>query len=180
MKSDFVTIIRIIAAAILVAIAICMFGCKTTQPIVQEKIVEVEKIVTERDTIVTTRPDSASIHALLVCDSLGNVLIRELAEEQGKNVALEMRLFNANNRTQSATPQVVTAIEIDCKADSLQVLVDKYRAELLDKRAEKVTETIEVKYIPSFVKWLAWVGAGAILYVILRFALWIYKKFHLK
>jgi hypothetical protein len=175
-------IIRIIALGICALLfAWIVTSCKTPQPIVQEKIVEVEKIVTERDTIVTTRPDSASIHALLVCDSLGNVLIRELAEEQGKNVALEMRLFKANNRTQSAaTPQVVTAIEIDCKADSLQVLVDKYRAELLDKRAEKVTETIEVKYIPSFVKWLAWVGAGAILYVILRFALWIYKKFHLK
>lgn len=175
-------IIRTIAIAFCIAMLAWMLqSCKTQQPIVQEKIVEVEKIVTERDTIVTTRPDSASIHALLVCDSIGNVLIRELVEEQGKNVALEMRLFNANSRTQSAaTPQVVTTIEIDCKADSLQVLVDKYRAELLDKRAEKVTETIEVKYIPSFVKWLAWIGGAAILYVVLRFALWIYKNFHLK
>jgi hypothetical protein len=38
----------------------------------------------------------------------------------------------------------------------------------------------EIKYIPDIVKWLAWVGGAAILYVVLRFALWIYKKFHLK
>ena len=107
---NIVNILRAITVAICIAMMVWMVSCKTPQPIVQEKIVEVEKIVTERDTIVTTRPDSASIHALLVCDSLGNVLIKELAEEQGKNVALEMRLFNANNRTQSATPQVVTAI----------------------------------------------------------------------
>jgi hypothetical protein len=171
-------IIRIIVLGICALLfAWIVTSCKTPQPIVQEKIVEVEKIVTERDTIVTTKPDSASIHALLVCDSLGNVLIRELAEEQGKNVALEMRLFNANNRTQSAaTPQVVTAIEIDCKADSLQVLVDKYRAELLDKRAEKVTETIEVKYIPNVVKWFAGIGAFFVVFYLVKIGLWVYRR----
>lgn len=170
-------IIQIIALGICALIfAWIVTSCKSQQPIVQEKIVEVEKIVTERDTIVTTRPDSASIHALLVCDSLGNVLIKELAEEQGKNVALEMRLVNENNRTQSATtPQVETAIEIDCKADSLQMLVDKYRTELRDKRAEKVTETIVVKYIPSLVKWLAWIGAVLILASLVQLGIWIYK-----
>jgi hypothetical protein len=74
----------------------------------------------------------------------------------------------------------VTAIEIDCKADSLQVLVDKYRAELLDKRAEKVTETIEVKYIPNVVKWFAWIGAFFVVFYLVKFGVWVYKKFFLK
>lgn len=173
-------IIQTTAAALCVAMLAWMLqSCKTQQPIVQEKIVEVEKIVTNTDTIVTTRPDSASIKALLVCDSLGNVLIRELAEEQGKNVALELQLYSAN-KGDNKQQQVVTTIEIDCKADSLQLLVDKYRAELLDKRAEKVTETIEVKYIPTFVKWLAGMGVFFALFYIVKIGLWIYRKFVLK
>jgi hypothetical protein len=44
----------------------------------------------------------------------------------------------------------------------------------------KQTETIEVKYIPSFVKWLAWVGAGAILLAVLWVVLKVYRRFVLK
>lgn len=173
-------IIQTIAAALCIAMLVWMLqSCKTPQPIVQEKIVEVEKIVTNTDTIVTTRPDSASIKALLVCDSLGNVLIKELAEEQGKNVALELQLYSAN-KSDNKPQQVVTAIEVDCKADSLQLLVDKYRAELLDKRAEKVTETIEVKYIPNVVKWFSWVGAFFVVFYLAKIGLWVYRKFVLK
>lgn len=159
-------------AAILVAVALGMLcSCRTPQPIVQEKIVEVERVVTNTDTLVRTEPDSASIQALLICDSVGNVLVKELEEAQGKNLALQAKLKQTNKGT---------ALVIDCKADSLQVLVDKYKEELSQVSDNKQVETIEVKYIPSFVKWLAWIGAAAILLVVLWIVLKVHRRFVLK
>ena len=159
-------------AAIIVAVIIgALSSCRTPQPIVQTEVKEVIVEREVRDTIVTILPDSASIKALLECDSAGNVLVKELQEEQGKNVALQAKLKQTNKGT---------ALVIDCKADSLQVLVDKYKEELSQVSDNKQVETIEVKYIPSFVKWLAWIGGAAVLYVLLRVAFWVYKKFFLK
>ena len=165
-------VVTIGIAAILVAVALGMLcSCRTHQPIVQEKIVEVERVVTKTDTLIRTEPDSASIQALLICDSVGNVLVKELEEAQGKNVALQAQLKQTNKGT---------ALVVDCKADSLQVLVDKYREELSQVSDNKQTETIEVKYIPSFVKWLAWVGGVSILLALLWVVLKVYRKFVLK
>ncbi len=170
MRIDY--IIRTIVAAVCVAMLVWMLqSCRTPQPIVQEKIVEVERVVTKTDTIVATEPDSASIQALLICDSVGNVLVKELEEAQGKNVALQAQLKQTNKGT---------ALVIDCKADSLQVLVDKYKEELSQVSDNKQVETIEVKYIPSFVKWLAWTGAASILLAILWIVLKVYRRFVLK
>ena len=165
-------IIQTIVAAICVAMLVWMLqSCKTPQPIVQTEVKEVVVEREVRDTIVTIAPDSASIKALLECDSAGNVLIKELQEAQGKNVAMQAQLKNTNKGT---------AIVIDCKQDSLERVIALQNEKISELNNNKQTETIEVKYIPSFVKWLAWIGGAAILYVVLRFALWIYKKFHLK
>jgi hypothetical protein len=99
------------------------------------------------------------------------VLIKELQEAQGKNVALQAQLKNTNKGT---------AIVIDCKQDSLERVIALQNEKISELNNNKQTETIEVKYIPSFVKWLAWVGAAAILYVLIRVALWVHSKFILK
>lgn len=44
----------------------------------------------------------------------------------------------------------------------------------------RVVEVQEVKYVPEWIKWLAGIGGVAILYCIVRFALWVYRKFVLK
>ena len=79
------------------------------------------------------------------------------------------------------------SIHIREKADTVFVnkYVTRYKDVLKIERdtiwqENKVVEVQEVKYIPDFVKWLAWIGGAAILYVVLRFALWLYKKVHLK
>ena len=172
MRLDY--LIQTIVAAVCVAMLVWMLqACRTPQPIVQTEVKEVVIEREVRDTIVTIAPDSASIKALLECDSTGNVLIKELEETQGKNVALEMAL--KNKQTNKGT-----ALVIDCKADSLQVLVDKYKEELSQVSDNKQVETIEVKYIPSFVKWLAWVGGVSILLALLLVVLKVYKRFVLK
>jgi hypothetical protein len=168
MKLTLNDILLILACIVL---AWLMTACKTPQPIVQT---EVKEIVIERevrDTIVTIAPDSASIKALLECDSAGNVLIKELQEAQGKNVALQAQLKNTNKGT---------AIVIDCKQDSLERVIALQNEKIQELNNNKQTETIEVKYIPSFVKWLAWVGAGAILLAVLWVVLKVYRRFILK
>lgn len=168
MKLTFNDILLILACIIL---AWLMTACKTPQPIVQTEVKEVIIEREVRDTIVTIAPDSASIKALLECDSAGNVLIKELKEAQGKNVALQAQLKNTNKGT---------AIVIDCKQDSLERVIALQNEKIQELNNNKQTETIEVKYIPSFVKWLAWVGAGAILLAVLWVVLKVHRRFVLK
>ena len=165
-------IIQIIGIVIVIAIAICLFGCKTPQPIVQTEVKEVLIEREVRDTIVTIEPDSASIKALLECDSAGNVLIRELQEIQGKNVSLALALKNAKGKP--------ATLSVDCKQDSLEQVIAMRDETIKELSNNKQVETIEVKYIPEIVKWFAWTGAAAILYVLLRLAFWVYRKFFLK
>ena len=167
------TIIRIIVAALLVALLVTILpSCKTPQPIVQTEVKEVVVEREVRDTIVTIAPDSASIKALLECDSAGNVLIRELQEAQGKNVSLALALKNLKGKP--------ATLAIDCKQDSLEKVIALQNEKIQELSNNKQVETIEVKYIPEVVKWFAWIGAGFILYYVIRFCLWVYRRFVLK
>lgn len=170
MKLDY--IIQTIVAAICVAMLVWMLqSCKTPQPIVQTEVKEVVVEREVRDTIVTIAPDSASIKALLECDSAGNVLIRELQEEQGKNVKLQLSLEQASGNG------VVT---VECKQDSLERVIALQNEKIQELSNNKQVETVEVKYIPDVVKRFAWIGGFAILYVLIRVALWVYRRFVLK
>ena len=172
MNWDAATIIRIIVAALLVALLVTILpSCKTPQPIVQTEFKEVVVEREVRDTIVTIAPDSASIKALLECDSAGNVLIRELTEAQGKNVKLQLSLQQASGNG------VVT---VDCKQDSLERVIALQNEKISELSNNKQTETIEVKYIPEVVKWFAWIGAFFVVLYLVKIGLWVYRKFVLK
>lgn len=162
---------------LIAVVALMLSGCKTHKPIMQTEVKEVVVEREVRDTIVTILPDSASIKALLECDSAGNVLIKELQEEQGKNVALEMALKNKQNDKGEGAG---ATLEIDCKADSLQMVIDVQNEHIHELNDIISKQREEIKYIPDFVKWLAWIGGFAILYVLIRVALWVYRKFVLK
>lgn len=169
-------IIKTSIAAIFAA-AVALSGCKTHKPIMQTEVKEVVVEREVRDTIVTIQPDSASIKALLECDSAGNVLIKELQEEQGKNMALEMALKNKqSDKGESAG----ATLEIDCKADSLQMVIDVQNEHIRELNDIISKHVEEIKYIPDIVKWLAWIGGFTILYVLIRVALWVYRKFTLQ
>ena len=167
-------IIQAIVASVCVVMLVWMLqACRTPQPIVQTdtKEVLIERLVT--DTIVTIAPDSASIRAYLECDSAGNVLIKELEEVQGKNVSLALQLKNS----QKGKP--TTTIAVDCKQDSLEKVIALKDETIKELSNNKQTETIEVKYIPAFVKVFAWIGGGACLLMLIAIALFVYKKFFL-
>lgn len=69
-------------AALIVIAALCLTGCRATKPLqVKESITKTDSLVIRsviRDTTVRIERDSASIRALLECDSLGRVRIREI------------------------------------------------------------------------------------------------------
>ena len=168
-------IIQTIVAATLIALFLLIVqSCRTPQPIVHTEVKEVlvDRVIT--DTIVTIAPDSASIRAYLECDSAGNVLIKELQEVQGKNVSLALQLKNS----QKGKP--VGTLSVDCKQDRLEKVIELKNETIKELSNNKQTETIEVKYIPAFVKVFAWIGGGAILLVLIAIVLWVYRKFFLK
>lgn len=168
MRLDY--IIQTIVAAICVAMLVWMLqGCKTPQPIVQTEVKEVVVEREVRDTIVTIAPDSASIRALLECDSAGNVLIKELTEAQGKNVSLALALKNLKGKP--------ATLSIDCKQDSLERVIALQNEKISELSNNKQTETIEVKYIPEVVKWFAWIGAFFVVLYLVKIGLWVYRKF---
>ena len=165
-------LIQTIVAAVCVAMLVWMLqGCKSPQPIVQTEVKEVVVEREVRDTIVTIAPDSASIKALLECDSAGNVLIRELQEAQGKNVKLQLSLEQASGNG------VVT---VECKQDSLERVIALQNEKIQELSNNKQVETVEVKYIPDVVKWFAWIGAFFVVFYLVKFGLWVYRKFFLK
>jgi hypothetical protein len=171
------TIIRIIVAALLVALLVTILpSCKTPQPIVQTEVKEVVVEREVRDTIVTIAPDSASIKALLECDSAGNVLIRELEETQGKNIALELLLHGYKNKPNEPS-KPITELLVDCKQDSMERVIALQNEKISSLTNNKQTETIEVKYIPDVVKWFAWIGAVFVVFYSVKIGLWVYRKF---
>lgn len=107
---------------------------------------------TLRDTVVTVKADSSMIRALLECDSLGQVRMRELVE------------YRAGERTKppdlSIRDNVLTATaEIDSIGIYLQ-LRDSYETHI--SQAETLTiETVEVNRLTWWQK--LWVKAGQIL-----------------
>lgn len=191
-------IIQTIVAAVLIAMLVWMLqACRTPQP-VAETISNTEvkhdstthttteittnETIKESDVAQSVDADSAYAKLRFECDSVGNVLLVALEQEQGKRTSLELQLKDNILKIQAIQEEfevIVKGLQRD-----KEVLI-KENTELKEKLSsvqsqEKQEPVILEKPIPDIVKWLAWIGAAAILYVVLRFALWIYKKFHLK
>jgi hypothetical protein len=81
--------------AISIILLFLVIGCKPINKVVtisdSTYVRVVEKIVRE---VVELPADSASISALLACDSLGNVFLSEIATLRGRAVAQEAYLHN--------------------------------------------------------------------------------------
>ena len=81
---------------IVVIIATLLTSCRTVQEAERETVYRTDTVVNTHIVTVTTPPDSASIEALLRCDSAGNVLIDSLAIEQSKNARLQFEIDKKN------------------------------------------------------------------------------------
>ena len=192
------TIIRIIVAAICVAMLVWMLqGCKTQQP-VAETISNTEvkhdsttnttteittnETIKESDVAQSVDADSAYAALRFQCDSVGNVLLVALEQEQGKRTSLELQLKDNILKIQAIQEQFEVIVK-GLKRDK-EVLI-KENTELKEKLSsvqsqEKQEPVIVDKPIPAIVKWLAWIGAFFIVFYLVKIGLWVYRKFILK
>ena len=189
---------QIIAACIAVALFLAMLqGCKTPKPLAETisstevnrdsttnttTETEVKETIKESDVAQSVDADSAYAALQFECDSLGNVLIKSLEQEQGKRTSLELQLKDNILKIQAIQEQFEVIVK-GLKRDK-EVLI-KENTELKEKLSsvqsqEKQEPVIVEKPIPAIVRWLAWIGAAAILLAVLWIVLKVYRRFVLK
>lgn len=113
--------------------ATLLTACRTPQAAERETVYRTDTVVNTHIVTVATPSDSASIEALLRCDSAGNVLIDRLAIEQRRNMQLEIEI-DENNRLLAKFKKEI---------DSLKVPVTSVTVTNTEKTNEK--EIIEVE-----------------------------------
>lgn len=83
------------AIVLMLIIAPCVSACRTVEKIETVTQTHTDTMIVERrtvDTLVITAPDSATLDALWECDSMGNVLMSQLATAQGNRLNIEPRV----------------------------------------------------------------------------------------
>lgn len=196
MRIDY--IIQTIVAAICVAIAMWLVqGCKSPQPVAETisntevkhdstthttTETEVKETIKESDVAQSVDADSAYAALRLQCDSVGNVLLVALEQEQGKRTNLELQLKDNILKIQAIQEEFEVIVK-GLKRDK-EVLI-KENTELKEKLSsvqsqEKQEPVIVEKPIPSFVKVMAWIGGGLSLLLLIWVVLKVYKMFTLK
>lgn len=167
-----------------VLLLVGMVSCATPKPVVQENtsehFIEREKV----DSLIGVAADSARARLALACDSMGNVYIMEINTLQGERtrleIALRAALEKANTNTPSKPAAAVTPakpkivyLDVDCAADSLQILVTKLRERITHMEQNKEKETVVEKVVPDYYRNCTrgfWV---LLIVVVLLFVWWV-------
>lgn len=120
---------------IVVIIATLLTSCRTVQEAERETVYRTDTVVNTHIVTVTTPPDSASIEALLRCDSAGNVLIDALAIEQSKNARLQFEIDKLNR----------LVAKFKTQPDTANIPVADTTITTTDTTKEKEIEIVEVE-----------------------------------
>lgn len=138
-----------------------LIGCKTIEQTVE---VEREVKVVERDTTIVIAPDSASVMALLECDSLNRVIMAKMDVRQGERI--QPHITFEGFETQAL-------LRMDCHEDSLKKVI-----ECKDSIISTTKSAIETQYIrrrngyDRFVSWGFWI---LLLILLSEIAIWVLK-----
>ncbi len=160
---------------IIVFVLLITLSCKDRHLSSNELIVDTnEKIVykeVQRDTIINIPTDSSTIFALLDCDSLNKVYLKEISNLQGKRSSI-------NFKTQQTNKGYV--VEADCECDSLDIaitMIERYSD--YRKKTDTNSTKVEVKKCNEFKLFLQGCGLGAAITAILiigfKFLIKLYK-----
>lgn len=165
---------------LLFIICVCVCACTPQRSLTDTT----ETIRTEReiirDTTVLIQPDSAQVRALLECDSLNRVIVRELQTAQGARITptVTHTYAGANNSDGINTRTDVGALllQFDCKEDSLQ-----YELQVRDKVIEQLKSEkreIAVPYVPDYYRNTSngfWVLLALLILIVgIRIAIWYF------
>lgn len=94
-------------------ILLLLAACRTTQTLQTDTTREVR--IVERDTLITIAPDSATVRALLDCDSTNQVILRRLETRNGTRMTASATLLSPSK----GEPEGVLLLSVDCHEDSL-------------------------------------------------------------
>lgn len=143
-------------------------GCSTGKPVVQTVTIEKETIIHHRDTTIVTAPDSASVLALLECDSNYNVVIDKLSTIIGERITPSVKTEKVSESSN------ITALTFTCREDSLMQVIDLLEREIRDRKVETVIKEVEKKgffYRSGVAFWviLALVYTAGLIITLLRY-----------
>lgn len=157
---------------LLFIICACLCACATQVPLTNTS--DTNRVEREiiRDTTVIVKADEAQVRALLECDSLNRVIVRELEQAQGE------RIKPTVTRAPVQTDAGALLLTVDCKEDSLQ-----YEVQIRDRYIEQLKSThteVAVKYIPDYYRNTSagfWVLLAIIICAVaIRVVIWYFKR----
>jgi len=145
----------------LVSFMLGFTGCKQLQPVVSTdsiKTVTVTEIV--HDTTLFIQPDSAAIKALLGCDSLNQVFLREILIEKGRKIDPIIKWLPGG------------VLEVTAKVDSEAVYLSWKERHVLEVDSTKASKIVTVNEKPPWWQriksnFLVTIAAGIIIVLIL-------------
>lgn len=149
-------------AIILIIIPLVLLSCRAPKGLETTRAERLHTVETVRDTVISLAPDTALLQALLECDSLGQVHIKEIERYQaGERV--KPPVINLDNN-------VLTLLS---EQDSLNIYL-KIRDRYTEKvTADKETETVYINELKTWQKILMYLGAAFIALLLIS----IYKLF---
>ena len=134
------------------------------------EVTEKKETVTEilRDTIIMVQPDSSILQALVQCDSTGRARLQEI------NALKESaRLQQTIKIDPDPKPHKPTVITIKTQVDSMGIYLiykERYKETAEIQQIETVIEK-EVNILKTWQKVLMWLGALAILWILIKILL---------
>ena len=93
------------------------------------------------------------------------ILLRELEQEQGRNIALSASLKG-------------NVMTVDCKQDSLQQLVSRLREVVREYEANDTKELVTVDVVPKYYRFCSWAFWIVVAVMLIRLAGWRAKKYY--
>lgn len=169
-------LIAILKVAAIGGMIFCLSSCSrkitSTSAVLDSTVTEVKNI--ERDTVLTIGADSISV--MLSLEELPVKVSHH--ESSGMPPALKPIIKKGHRSTviieQSGDNLKATCIcpEAEIKARLYDKLVTT-----LHQRKEASVKVVPQKFVPLFVKILAWIGAGALVYTAVRLIIKYYKPF---
>ena len=156
----------LIAMAAILSMQSC---CHKLYPHTSE-VTEKKETVTEvlRDTVIMVQPDSSILQALVQCDSTGRARLQEI------NALKESaRLQQTIKIDPDPKPHKPTVITIKTQVDSMGIYLiykERYKESAEIQQIETVIEK-EVNILKTWQKVLMWLGALAILWILIKILL---------
>ena len=115
-------------------------ACRTPQTLQTDTVREVRII--ERDTLISIAPDSATVRALLECDSTNQVILRQLTTRNGNRIAATATLLSPPLKEGAGEVLGGGLLSVVCHEDSLTRLLHLRDSVITTLRTEQ--RTIEV------------------------------------